>query len=378
MLSTLGATGLTQGFLGSAVVKANPIYVTDGIWKIGGIITDTTYTAYFGRVVSSNEATMNDWLMGAQGAVYVGVLINEAGVNQNEPFKNNYRLPLEPATAVKRGWILLNSWTHAATGALTVPTRTSIPIYDILTGNIEFVAVNTAIPVGFSILPATVEFVDTANQGALLWLEGAETADSTSTPITSEIALTSVTGGTVRAIFGEISTFSTGMTSGTVMGVRGEANIYGSIATSFIYGTEGKAILKSGSSVADGSAYVAGVVGQLDLSGGTTTSGHIACVIGSIQDTTGLIAGRAVVDAFYAECPAYGSGGGINSAFKGYGSTNYVFDFSGIHAASGLFLLPAVGSSGFTTAAATGLSTLTSAGYINIVIGSTTYKIYYV
>lgn len=70
--------------------------------------------------------------------------------------------------------------------------------------------------------------------------------------------------------------------------------------------------------------------GQIDISGGTTTSGHIACVIASIQDTTNTA--RTQVNGFYAELPTYGSGAKMNSVLQGVGGASVGLDFSGLNA----------------------------------------------
>jgi hypothetical protein len=148
--------------------------------------------------------------------------------------------------------------------------------------------------------------------------------------ISSIVTLAAAAGGTSRSIWGKMITF-TSLTSGTIMGVRGETVVSASCAVSgsYVYGTQGKLTLSTGSSLAGGSQHYCGVMGQLDLSGGTTTSGHIACIIASIQDTTSTE--RTAVDGIYVELPAYGSGAKMNSVLKGYGGAKYGFDLSGNH-----------------------------------------------
>jgi hypothetical protein len=205
----------TQDFYGASTIKGQPWYVTDGVWKLPGTVVDAVYTAYFGRVVSSDEATYNQFLMGSQGAKVVGVLINEAGVNQNDPFKNNYRLQYEPATAVAKGGVWIKGFTSASAGALATPLRTSVIIYSTTTGAIEFIGPTTAVPSGFAVLSGHVMEVDLSGNGVLIWV-GDETAtaaaSSTCTLNTFGVCLTGVTGFSATAAIVE----STGAVSVTV------------------------------------------------------------------------------------------------------------------------------------------------------------------
>lgn len=174
----------TQGFYGGGSIKGLPLYVKDGVRKVPGTIIDTTYTAYFGRVVSSDEATPNQFEMGMNADIFVGVLLNEAGVNQNEPAKNDYRLPLEPVTAIRYGAFFIKGWTTTASGALSTPTRSSTPIFSNTTGQIEFIASTSSVPSGWSRLPAQVWLVDTAVNGVLLFMDaGAESGELAGLPV---------------------------------------------------------------------------------------------------------------------------------------------------------------------------------------------------
>lgn len=187
---------LSQGFYGSETIQGLPHYVTDGLWKTSGIVADSSQTAYFGRVVSSADATPNDFVMGAQAANFMGILINEAGINQNDPFKNNYRLQYEPVTAIRKGAFWIKGWTSTATGALTTPTKSSVVIYSNTTGQLEFIASTTAVPSGWTVLKAEILCVDTGVNGVLVWLGEnlASGASSTKTMSYFSIVVTGAAG----------------------------------------------------------------------------------------------------------------------------------------------------------------------------------------
>lgn len=147
--------------------------------------------------------------------------------------------------------------------------------------------------------------------------------------ITFSTTNVSETPGTVRAINGaEITGVS--LTSGNLVGSRGSVTITNGTNVGndvFLYGAQGKVI--SGTGVIDaGSGHVAGMYGQLDLTGGTTTSGHIAAVIADIFNPG---ATGANVDCYYAEQT---TGTKVNSVLKAIVNANYLFDLSDVGNAS--------------------------------------------
>lgn len=164
------------------------------------------------------------------------------------------------------------------------------------------------------------------------------------TVVNSSVTLVSATPAATRAMFGLITTY-TSMSSGTIMGVRGEADISAACAVTggYIYGTEGKLSCGAGSSINAGSDHFCGVMGQIDISGLTSTAGHIAPIVASIQDTSNTA--RDQVNGVYVELPTYGSGAKMNAALQATGGATYALDFNGMHIDS-LFAIP-------TTAAGT-------------------------
>jgi hypothetical protein len=161
-------------------------------------------------------------------------------------------------------------------------------------------------------------------------------------PIKTSVTQTIATPGNVKALWGMETTAAT-MTSGTIIGTRGEVDIpnsgnLGGGAQNYAYGTQGKIVSGTGTTIDVGSGHVAGVLGQLDISGATTTSGHIAPVISSIQDSSGTA--RPAVNGFYAELPAFGSGALMHSVLQGVGAANYGIDLGGIGGMTKLIAMP--------------------------------------
>ena len=126
--------------------------------------------------------------------------------------------------------------------------------------------------------------------------------------------------GTVRLIRAEATTGAT-MTSGNLVGVRGAVTAAtGSTisAGTYLYGVQGKAITGTGDISA---AQFTGVYGQLDVSGGTLTAGHISAISGNIY---GFGSGSSsLLNILYLEAAG---GGVINSHIQMFGKAAYVFD----------------------------------------------------
>lgn len=87
----------------------------------------------------------------------------------------------------------------------------------------------------------------------------------------------------------------------------------------YFYGAEGK--VTCAGTVVLGSDYLCGLIGQLNLSGATLTSGHIAAVIANIQNPIT----SAYLDGVYIESSGPGV---INSAVKSIANTAFVLDLS--------------------------------------------------
>ena len=138
-------------------------------------------------------------------------------------------------------------------------------------------------------------------------------------PIYAAATQTSATPGTVRTIHGVATTHSS-MTSGNLVGVRGEINMAGACSsTAYLYGVQGKAI--TGANTFTGTA-LAGLYGQMDVTGGTISSGHVAAIQANIY---GANSGSIPMEGIYIE---HAGGAVINSFIQMFGKTDYVFDIA--------------------------------------------------
>lgn len=101
----------------------------------------------------------------------------------------------------------------------------------------------------------------------------------------NNVANSSATPGTVRSIYGEITSSATTQTSGNLVGVCGAVGYVGASA-GFIYGAQGK-IIPSGT--LSGSSWNAGVFGQLDISAATINAGQVAPIWGDYGTSSGTL-----------------------------------------------------------------------------------------
>lgn len=100
----------------------------------------------------------------------------------------------------------------------------------------------------------------------------------------NNVANASATPGTVRSIFGEITSTVTTQTSGNLVGVRGAVNFVGSSTSAFIYGVQGKLVATG--TLASGQFH-AGVFGQADFSAATINGGQFAPIWGDYGTSVG-------------------------------------------------------------------------------------------
>lgn len=135
----------------------------------------------------------------------------------------------------------------------------------------------------------------------------------------SNTTATAVGPGSVRAIVGQATTFTT-ITSGTLVGVRGAVTMAGAASgATYMYGVQGKAI--AGANAFTGTV-LAGVYGQIDVSGSTITSGHVAAIQANVY---GANSGTIPMEGIYIE---HAGGGVINSFIQCFGKSTYVFDLA--------------------------------------------------
>jgi hypothetical protein len=143
----------------------------------------------------------------------------------------------------------------------------------------------------------------------------------------STLTISTATVTSVRGLREEILVSGAGgvFTSGTVTGVRGAVTLDTALAagaSTYFYGTQGKLVTGTATlTLTNGMAY--GLFGQLDVTGGTIVSGHIAAIGG---DIFGMNSGSSdYVDMAYVQSAG---GGVVNSMFKAFGKSHYVIDVS--------------------------------------------------
>ncbi len=137
--------------------------------------------------------------------------------------------------------------------------------------------------------------------------------------LTAAYTGTAAAASTHRAITGAATTY-TSMTSGNLVGVRGSITMGGACSsTAYLYGAQGKAI--TGANTFSGTA-LAGVYGQIDVSSGTISSGHVAAIQANIY---GANSGTIPMEGLYIE---HAGGAVINSLIQMFGKSTYVFDIS--------------------------------------------------
>jgi hypothetical protein len=125
----------------------------------------------------------------------------------------------------------------------------------------------------------------------------------------------SATPGTVRAIVGSMTSF-TSMTSGGLVGVRGVVTQAAAVSGASNYGVQGKYI--TGAYSAAGT--LAAVYTQFDMTGGTIGAGNIAVIQANI---VGCASGTVALNGLYIE---QAGGGAINSYLRLLGNATYVMD----------------------------------------------------
>ena len=146
-----------------------------------------------------------------------------------------------------------------------------------------------------------------------------------------DLTIASATPGNVKNLYMRTLTNAT-MSSGTLSAVRGELNVPNSAAvsgTAYLFGVQGKLVCGTTTTLAVGSGHACGLYGQIDISGASTLTGHVAAIIASVQDTTSTA--RTALNGIYVELPAYGSGAKANSVLQGYGGVVSGLDLTGNH-----------------------------------------------
>ncbi len=159
--------GLVIGFYGTTAINGVPARqmgsIDDTLRKPGFISNNNTEgNAIFGVMMSiHNAANAAEFYVGLpSGYAYVGPLLNEQAVRENDPAKPNWKMNGTPATAVTIGTLLYNSWTTLG-GNSIAPVIGCRVIANNTTGFIEFTAAGNTVVSGFTQINAQVIDVDT-------------------------------------------------------------------------------------------------------------------------------------------------------------------------------------------------------------------------
>ena len=166
---------LSVEFKGSQNINGYPAVVegsTRLIQTDGGIISNGNVdgTAVFGCVMSvvASGAGSDDnaFYVGLPGSAYtvMGVLLNEQGVQENDPAKPNYLNNEQMCTIVSRGRLIYTSYDLTAPGSLAAPFVGCRVIFSNSTGLIGFIAKGASVPVGYTQLQAAVINIDSFTQ----------------------------------------------------------------------------------------------------------------------------------------------------------------------------------------------------------------------
>jgi len=170
--------------------------------------------------------------------------------------------------------------------------------------------------------------------------------------------------GNVRSIVGNMTTTNASYANGgnSLVGVRGATTIGGSttVASGYLYGTQGKVIFAGTSDTQSGGGIIAGTVGQLDLTGATLTNTGLTAP-GWFDVQAGPSASIANLHGILiTNSSPTTAGSAIHVATTSSGFTNFftIDDVSG------------------TLATVTGTpGTCTNSGYLNVKVNSTALKI---
>jgi hypothetical protein len=157
---------LSVEFMGTQNINGYPAVMEGSnrmLESVGGIISNgnTDGAAVFGVVLSviASGAGTDDsaFYVGQPTSAYtvIGILLNEQGIQENDPAKPNYINNEQMATAVRKGRLLYTSWDLTATGSIAPYVGVRV-IFNNTTGLIGFLKAGAAVPTGYTQLQADV------------------------------------------------------------------------------------------------------------------------------------------------------------------------------------------------------------------------------
>lgn len=163
---------LKIGFKGQLKLNAQVMPLQEGYLKLGGIVDNSaTNGLKFGVVCSSDPDSPEIFKPGHATSTDIvrGIVVFDDAVAQNAPAHPDSYLAGFPCAAVNHGFVWVESWTKAGTGAADPKIGCKV-VFNTTTGAVEFIASSASAGEGYEILSgASVRSV--TEQGALLYLD---------------------------------------------------------------------------------------------------------------------------------------------------------------------------------------------------------------
>lgn len=163
---------LKIGFKGQLKLNAQAMPLQEGYLKLGGIVDDSLTNGLKFGVVCSSDPDSPEILKAGHAVstdIVRGVVVFDDAVAQNAPAHPDRYLAGFPCAAVNHGFVWLEGWTKAGTGAIDPKIGCKV-VCSTATGAIEFIASSAEAGEGYEVLAgASVRSV--TEQGALLYLD---------------------------------------------------------------------------------------------------------------------------------------------------------------------------------------------------------------
>ena len=175
----------------------------------------------------------------------------------------------------------------------------------------------------FAVVQDGVTFKETCTQlQSLFSASGTFLLTTSTTGQTVSSTSASATPGTLRSLLGLTTDSDSVVTSGNLVGLRGEVDMVGA-SGGFFYGTQGK-VIPTGT--LSGSAWTAGIFGQLDISAATINAGQTAPVWADYGATSGTISDATGMRMFSGTNTTAAT---LNAMDYRYGKASNLFELSG-------------------------------------------------
>lgn len=133
----------------------------------------TGLKAYFGYAISYHPDTPTEAKIGIpDGAAFAGIAYATDKKLENEPAKPNYYLPGQNLSLCYFGPVWYKTWPTTAIGGTTqvAPAVGGKVICNNATGEVGFLGAATAVPTGATQINASILYVDSSTNGALVFI----------------------------------------------------------------------------------------------------------------------------------------------------------------------------------------------------------------